>query len=300
MAKSITTKLTDSNAEVSKGGRAQDYWKFKPLKRDVRYSTDKANDTVDQFGVIKKYSLKGFEYGNWVNNNDRNDRLTATDESLSDLAKIVGSKNIGFDGTLGIAFGARGHSGAAAHFEPSTFMINLTRENGFGALAHEYGHALDYFFGMYVDQNPQFTSLVGGRTTRMYLEVPGAGTLRRMANDVVNNATIESGKEKGKYKKSQSYQNWLKAEPDSEYWFRRNEIFARTFEQWIRSKLTKKGIKNTFLASRKYESEMYLTAADFKRVSPFMDKLVKEMGQFMNNKKKSVKINRAKSKMAAK
>jgi len=293
MTKPITTKLTDSNAEVSKGGRAQDYWIGKPLKRDVRYVTDKPDNTVDQFGIIKKYSLKGFEYGNWVNNNDRNDRLTATDESLADLAKIIGSKNIGFDGTLGIAFGARGHSKAAAHFEPSTFMINLTKENGFGALAHEYGHALDYFFGMYVDQNPEYTSLVGGRTTRMQLQVPGAGTLRKMANDVVNNTTVD------KDKKSQSYKNWQIAEPDSEYWFRRNEIFARTFEQWIRSKLIKKGIKNTFLASRKYESAMYLTASDFKRVSPYMDKLIKEMGQFMNDKKKSISIKRVKHKIAA-
>jgi hypothetical protein len=286
--KSIDKKLVDSSAEVSKGGRAQNYWMGVHVARSKYYDSDKSTDTVDQFAVIKKYSLKGFEYGNWVNNNDRNDRLTATNESFADMANIIGSKNIGFDGTLGIAFGARGHSKFAAHFEPSTFMINLTKENGFGALAHEYGHALDYFFGMYVDQNSKDSSLVGGDTTRAYLDTTGLGTLRKMANEVVNNATKDKGSS------SKSYQNWEKAE-DGEYWFRRNEIFARTFEQWVRSKLHKKGIKNTFLAAKKYESTMYLTLPDFNRVSPYMDKLIKEMGAFMNNKKKSIgfKINTA-------
>jgi len=286
MAKSIDKKLTDSNGTVSVGGRADRFWRGKPVKPSSSYEMSNTPGVVDQFAIIKKYNLKGFEYGNWVNNNDRNDRLTATAESMADLAKIIGSKNIGFDGMVGIAFGARGHSGALAHFEPGTFMINLTKEKGFGSLAHEYGHALDYFFGMYIDQNPQYTSLVGGRTTRMNLVIPGAGTLRKMANDVIN-AVIDNGKSVYYEKLSAMYDG-----DTSGYPFRRNEIFARLFEVWVSNKLKSKGIQNTFLSHRKYESGMYLNASEFKRVSPMLDKLIKEMASFMNNKKKSTGITR--------
>lgn len=294
MAKSITTKLTDSNAEVSKDGRAQRYWKSIPLKRSGRYVTDKPAETVDQFAIIKKYSLKGFEYGNWVNNNDRNDFLTATAESCEDLAKILGTKNIGCDNTIGIAFGARGRSKALAHFEPWTFMINLTKEKGFGCLAHEYGHALDYFFGMYVDQNVSYTALSGGDTTRAHIE-PTGGKLRQLAMQIVNDVCKDKSGNK-----TATYIRLEKEFGTSEYWFRRNEIFARTFEQYIRYRKDKKGIKNTFLSQKKYESGAYLYPADFKRILPVIDKLVKEMAAFMNNKKKSVKMTHTKSKTAAK
>lgn len=292
MAPTIQTKLIDSSKDISNGGRAEKYWISQPVKRDLRFDTDKQPDVVDQFAVIKKYSLKGFEYGNWVSNNDRNDRLSATLESCEDLAVIIGSKNIGFDGTVGIAFGARGQSKFAAHFEPWSFMINLTRERGFGCLAHEYGHALDYFFGMYVDQYADSASLSGGDSLRMHIE-PFGGALRYKTLDLINKVIQDNGK------KSATYIRWKKAFED-EYWFRRNEIFARTFEQWIRYKMDKKGIKNTFLSQKKYENAAYLLPADFKRIEPLMSGLIKEMAQFMNNKKKAVSKPARKMKIAAK
>lgn len=283
MAKVIRKKISDSNDVVSSGGRAERYWRSRFVKPSTKYELDQQTNIVDQYAIIDKYKLKGFEYGNWVNNNDRNDRLIATAESLRELGLIIGTTNVGCDGMIGIAFGARGHSKALAHFEPNTFMINLTKERGFGSLAHEYGHALDYFFGMYIDQHPDYTSLVGGRTTTQILEISNGGQLRKLANDLIN-AVTHNGKAQ-----SDSYKQWRKMVGDVEYWFRRNEIFARVFEQWVRTQLTKKKITNTFLSKKKYEGGMYLTASDYKRVAPLMDKLIKEMASFMNNKK-SVKI----------
>jgi hypothetical protein len=272
----IRKKLTDSDSKISKGGRAHSWWLGKSTRPNIKYQADGAPELVDQFDLIKKFKLKGFEYGNWVSNADRHDRLAATAKSLSDLSRVVGSKNIGLDGNVGIAFGARGKSKALAHFEPDTFMINLTKEKGFGSLAHEYGHALDYFFGMYVDQHRLFTSLVGGRSVSMQLKENMGGSLRGMANNVVNSIIFSSP---GVI--SDSYSRL----PQIEYYFRRNEIFARAFEQWVQHKLKSKGIKNTFLAKGKYEHSVYLSAKDFKRVLPLMDKLVAEMSKFMNNKK---------------
>lgn len=275
--KYISKKLVDSTEKVSPGGRAQSWWGGKPVKKSTKYEANGYSGKLDQYDIIKRYSIKGFEYGNWVNNNDRYDLLEATAESLENLSTIIGTKNIGCDGIVGIAFGARGSNGALAHFEPGTFMINLTKEKGFGSLAHEYGHALDYFFGLFIDRSPIYSSLVGGNTTRMELPETG-GTLRKLAVKIVNEIIIHKGE------KSETYLR-LEKTFKGEYWFRRNEIFARAFEQWIRYKLDLKGIKNSFLSKKKYESAAYLTEGDFKRIAPLMAKLIREMATSMNNKK---------------
>lgn len=279
MASTIKSKLVDSRGDLQAGGRAQRWWSGKSPKKSFRYQVDGEIDVIDQFALIEKYKLKGFEYGNWVNNNDRHDRLFATSESLADLAKIIGSQNIGFDGMLGIAFGARGVPGALAHFEPKTYMINLTREKGFGSLAHEYGHALDYFFGTYIDQHREYASLVGGRTTTTMLEFPNSGDYRKLANKIINSIVFEK-----KGLKSKTYQAWEQNFKPGGYWFRRNEIFARAFEQWVRAKLKAKGIKNTFLSKEKYEHVAYIKPADFARVEPMMDKLIKAFRQVLSGK----------------
>lgn len=277
-------KLSDSNSSVSSGGRAQRYWLGKDVKRSQKYTiSSQSKEDVDQFEIIKKYKLKGFEYGNWVNNNDRYDRLLATQDSLKDLSKIIGSGNIGLDGTVGVAFGARGNTNALAHFEPNTFMINLTKNKGFGSLAHEYGHALDYFFGMYIDQNQKFGALSGGHSTAKVLPLNKSGKLRAMMTELIDNVITENNKS------SESYLNWIKEVGlKAEYWFRRNEIFARVFEQWVGYHSERLGIKNSFLCKIKYEKGMYLTGRDFKRVLPKINLLIKEMSQFMNNKKQIV------------
>ena len=70
-------------------------------------------------------------------------------EALKDLAAAlhISDKDIAFGGTLAIAFGARGSGNAAAHYEPLRKVINLTKMNGAGSLAHEWWHALDDYLG---------------------------------------------------------------------------------------------------------------------------------------------------------
>lgn len=66
-------------------------------------------------------------------------------EALKDLAAAlqVSDKDIAYQGTLAIAFGARGSGNAAAHYEPLRKVINLTKMHGAGSLAHEWWHGLD-------------------------------------------------------------------------------------------------------------------------------------------------------------
>jgi GGDEF domain-containing protein len=100
----------------------------------------------------KTFGFRGIQFGEWVKqgskDNDRQGALNAAYDALMDLANIVGvpPKALSLEGSLGLAFGARGASKAAAHFEQNTLVINLTKTNGAGTLAHEWFHALDNYF----------------------------------------------------------------------------------------------------------------------------------------------------------
>ena len=100
-------------------------------------------DYMDRFG------FRGGEFGNWMSEADRRASLDMGMAALRNLALAldVPESAISLGGKLAIAFGARGHSSAAAHYEPERNVINLTKMSGAGCLAHEWGHALDAYIG---------------------------------------------------------------------------------------------------------------------------------------------------------
>jgi hypothetical protein len=103
---------------------------------------------VDERLFCETFGLRAVEYGNWVNQKERQEMLNLAYDSLADMAHALGvdRRFMGFDGELALAFGARGRGGnAAAHYEPSRRVMNLTRTMGAGTLAHEWSHALDHF-----------------------------------------------------------------------------------------------------------------------------------------------------------
>ena len=104
-------------------------------------------DYLDIFG------FRGGEFGNWMNEKDRRVSMNYGFDALKDMADALGiaDGDISLSGNLSIAFGARGQglSGAAAHYERERHVINLTKMNGAGSLAHEWFHALDDFIGGY-------------------------------------------------------------------------------------------------------------------------------------------------------
>lgn len=127
---------------------------------DVRYKSNrprtgedyrKGKDvTTEQFAST--FGFRGVQFGEWVKqggkDNDRQGALNAAYDALMDLSKIVDvpPKAMSLEGTLGLSFGARGKGSAAAHFEPGNLVINLTKTQGAGTLAHEWFHALDNYF----------------------------------------------------------------------------------------------------------------------------------------------------------
>ncbi|MBR3444839.1 MAG: hypothetical protein IKH14_03085, partial [Prevotella sp.] len=113
--------------------------------KDYRHGRNvSGQDMLDAFG------FRGGEFGNWVNAAERQQFLNTAYDALMDLANLIGvsPRALSLNGELSIAFGARGSKGAKAHYEPSRAVINLTKMNGAGSLAHEFAHALDNYFGM--------------------------------------------------------------------------------------------------------------------------------------------------------
>lgn len=104
-------------------------------------------EPVSEDGFLEIFGLRGGQYGNWVRQDERGAFLNLSYDSLRDLADIVGipTRGIGFNGDLGVAWGARGRGKAAAHYEPGLAVINLTKPSGAGSLAHEWAHALDHW-----------------------------------------------------------------------------------------------------------------------------------------------------------
>ena len=98
---------------------------------------------------LDTFGFRGGEFGNWMNQNDRQASLNMGFEALKDLAAAlqISDQDIAFGGTLAIAFGARGSGNAAAHYEPLRKVINLTKMHGAGSLAHEWWHGFDDYLG---------------------------------------------------------------------------------------------------------------------------------------------------------
>ena len=249
-------KLTDTNYTVSRGGRVEDYWMTRVMH--PHYAQEEAKQQeVDMVAILKEYKLKGFEFGNWVNQNDRYDFIHAFTRSAQILSESIGSKNIGLDLLVGVAFGARGHGGGAvAHYEPMHNMINLTKEKSYGSLAHEWGHAIDYNLGRHIDQNKDYSFLTGGHSVAAILPTNTGAQLRMWANAVVDEA-----------KATPSYKRIEKAD---EYWHRRTEVWARFMEQYVayQCKLKKKSPRYLALTFEEYtKMTAYWTEADFVKIA---------------------------------
>lgn len=265
----MTVKIQDYGTDLN--GRQEQYWDRKLKPKYERYRPGFRFKFKTPERLAKDNKIPAFEFGHWTTQNERFDFLAAADASFSDMGKVTGISSVGL-GKIGVAYGARGMGGfAAAHFEPSTFMINLTKTQGMGSFAHEYGHAIDYFFGGFIDQDPASFSLSGGSSTRTQPEAkPATLTLRGMMENVLTAIIWEKP---GNL--SDSYQEFKRVGGD--YWIRRTEMFARAFEQWVHYQLAKKKVSNIFLTKSKYIARSYLKEKDFKRVLPHMNKLIKAM-----------------------
>ena len=103
--------------------------------------------SVNENDFKETFGFREVEFGNWVNQIERQENLNLAYDSLYDMADMLGlaPNVIGLNKILGLGIGSRGRGGkAAAHYEPGNKVINLTKTKGNGTVGHEWGHAFDY------------------------------------------------------------------------------------------------------------------------------------------------------------
>lgn len=201
------------------------------------------------------FGFRGVQFGNYVEGPRRQADLNRAYDSLHDLAEVlnVPTKALSLNGRLGLAFGARGKGKAAAHYEPGEVAINLTKGNGPGALAHEWFHSLDNYFGRYdVSTDGKITS--GGdfmtearRVKRVFKDgrfVDAEYPVRQEVYDAFK-GVIEAIKNSDMPRRS-ALLDEVRSKP---YWSTDVEMAARAFERYVQDKARKAGAENDYLVN---------------------------------------------------
>ena len=196
-----------------------------------------ADVTPEQFA--ETFGFRGVQFGNYVENSKRQADLNEAYDALLDLAGIIGvpPRALSLNGELGLAFGARGRGGKgafAAHYERETVVINLTKERGAGALAHEFWHSLDNYFGRMGGQREGYPT--EGTTGIKGVREPVLQAFRSVRS-AVNNAAAKARA------------NALDARRSKAYWSTGREMSARAFEAYVIAKLQDQGQSNDYLAN---------------------------------------------------
>lgn len=198
---------------------------------------------IEPSKVVSQFNLHSIEFGNWMNQEDRLNYLVAAGVSMADMAKIFGvaQSRIGFDENLSLGLGARGRGGrAAGFFVPGLMVINLTKPHGHTEVfGHEYGHAIDWVLA----GKKGYAS--GGRSTRKEID-RRALQMRKDSIPYLMEMVFKIlyYDERGN---NTAFHNHLVGL--TEYYQRRNEVWARTMETYLAMKLDQMGMTNKFLAA---------------------------------------------------
>ncbi|HGF2279017.1 TPA: LPD5 domain-containing protein, partial [Escherichia coli] len=213
----------------------------------------KGNVSPEQFSDA--FGFRGVQFGNYVEGPRRQADLNRAYDSLHDLAEVlnVPTKALSLNGRLGLAFGARGKGKAAAHYESGEVAINLTKGNGPGALAHEWFHSLDNYFGRYdVSNDGKITS--GGdfmteaqRVRRIFKDgryVDAEYPVRQEVYDAFK-GVIQAIKNSDMPRRS-ALLDKVRSKP---YWSTDVEMAARAFERYVQDKARMAGVENDYLVN---------------------------------------------------
>ncbi len=234
--------------------------------RDIPYERESEN--TPRTGNLKRsgnitpelfqetFGFRGVEFGEWVENKNRQEDLNKAYDALMDMAEVLKlpPRALSLNGSLGLAFGARGRGGKnapLAHYEPVKIVINLTKKNGAGSLGHEWFHSLDNYFGK-KEKNFATSMLTHseGNTQNISAEVMEGF---KLVQKVIN--------ESGLVNRCKN----LDKRRNQDYWTLPEEMAARAFEVYLKSKLEENGIRNDYLVNyRSEESWAQTTEGNFK------------------------------------
>ncbi|GEM_PF-3099288 len=197
--------------------------------------------------LMNTFGFRGIEFGNYVSQKERQQYMNETYDALMDLAGLLGvdPKALSLGGELGFAVGSRGgtsSNGATAHYEPGKNVINLTKKNGAGALAHEWWHALDFYLNRKgSERKTASTSAAADMSFNAAMRIE----MQLAFNELMNKIN------KSDYRKrSRALDETLHpGKSTTGYYETPTELGARAFQNYVQGKLTEKGAVNDFLST---------------------------------------------------
>ena len=203
------------------------------IGKDYRKGED-----VDIERFANEFGWRGIQFGNYVEQSKRAKDLNDAYDAMLDMVSIINipPRAVSLDGTLGLAFGARGSGGknpAKAHYEPDEVVINLTKRSGAGSLGHEWFHALDNYFGKrkkggdFITNSPYAYQDVREEMVEAFRGI---------------NKAIDKTGMKERSKRLDNLRT-------KDYWSTRIEMSARAYEAYLIHKAKKQGNTNDYLAN---------------------------------------------------
>lgn len=200
--------------------------------------------------LMATFGFRGIQFGEYVPQTERRAWMSHSFEALMDLSQVtgLGVRRMAL-GKLGLAIGARGDKGFAAHYEPGLRVINFTRHRGAGSLAHEFFHALDHALCV----EPRYTSLLQS------CEAEARGRLPIREYTGPTGAAVEFFR--GLYAGLRASQLKLQAQRieglprAGQYWGAIEELGARAFEAWVEDTLVANGRTSPYLVTGTLERD---------------------------------------------
>lgn len=244
------------NKKETKKERKQNFVppQLKYIKRDGKtYRNGNINASVWQ----SKFAFRGVEFGNWMSQADRQVSMNYCYDAFMDLSEIlkIEPKDIALDNSLSLAFGARGCSRAAAHYEPMRQVINLTKMHGAGSTAHEWFHAVDHYIALICGMND------GKLASEHYKG--NNGLYPQTLVDLIKSCKFAENKSGyTEYYKNSIYFDKIFTKSGHNYWQSNCELLARAFSCYCKDKYSEVGIDDYLFA----HSDIYTITTSYKEI----------------------------------
>lgn len=251
---------------------------------------------------MNEFGFRGVEFGNWVENDKRQQNLNEAYDGLMDLSHVlnVPPKALSLCGELGLRFGSNGRGGrnaAKAHYEPDLLAINLTKKMGAGSLAHEWFHAMDHYFNYHNNKgthilltesknlnniytytqnekksnSPNWKEYMASRKENYYQQSHIRHNV--LEKFVALREAFNSKAPEAEYSYVQRSEKTDKLRSGKPYWGTNVELAARAFEAYVFVKLADEGIRNDFLVNyitpEEYEEKAKANPARMSNTYPY-------------------------------
>jgi hypothetical protein len=244
-------------------------------------------EEADEQTVIKNLHFKSLTLGNYVKDTEAREHIRHFVAAIVDLCEVL-DINLSMNENLAIGFGAFGRGGKAmATYYPTRQLINLTKKNGDGSVAHEWGHFFDHFLNGFAFTKPAlrtelyydlFLEKFGSK--RKYLthprssmsreyfiseldyiiknHIPDSPMLKSVAGLIsmlrfgyyhIEGTMVSYSHNETRDKKPTDSFLYYYSKLQGSYWSNIAEMFARSFECYVFDKLKEQGRVNNYLVS---------------------------------------------------